>query len=155
MKSDRYVIGAALLLAAVYFYAIEQIPSLQIGDPLGAKAIPRLLGGLLVLSAGLLWLERRIAARAQAREPEQALPAGRQHLWVIAAVVVGTGVYFALFQRLGYAVATATYLLALMAYFNPGRWLANASTALLFSLASYLLFSRGFGAQLPAGVLPF
>ena len=56
---------------------------------------------------------------------------------------------------LGYAIATSIYLLALTAYFNPGRWLANASTALLFSFASYLAFTRIFGAQLAAGVLPF
>ena len=164
MKADRWIIVSALLLAAVYFYAVEQIPVLQIGDPMGAKAVPRLLGVLLVVSAVLLWFENRVGARFDtAREPpntadahvEGALPTGRKHLWVVAAVVLWTALYFAFFEVLGYAIATSIYLLALTAYFNPGRWLANASTALLFSFGSYLAFTRIFGAQLAAGVLPF
>ena len=63
MKTDRIVVVCAVLLAAVYFYATEQIPTLQIGDPMGAKAIPRLLGIALLVSAGLLWLESRLATK--------------------------------------------------------------------------------------------
>ena len=164
MKADRWIIVSALLLAAVYFYAIEQIPVLQIGDPMGAKAVPRLLGVLLVVSAVLLWFENRVGARDDgAREPpvaadqqvDEAAPVGRKHLWVVASVVAWTALYFEFFEVLGYAIATSVYLLALTAYFNPGRWPANASTALLFSFASYLAFTRIFGAQLAAGVLPF
>jgi putative tricarboxylic transport membrane protein len=162
MKSDRIVAICAVLLAAVYLYATEQIPTLQIGDPMGAKAIPRLLGVILLVSAGLLWLETRLAAKkdsptpaARAEdEPAGASPAGR-HRAVIAAVVVWTAVYFLLFERLGFAIATSLYLLALMAYFNRGRWTANAATAVLFSFGSYLAFTRIFGVQLAPGVLPF
>ena len=167
MKSDRYVIGGAVLLAAVYFYATEQIPTLAIGDPMGAKAIPRLLGVVLLVSAGLLWLEQRLAARRDVPtlpplEPQRAgadgsatPPAGRSHLLVVGAVVLWTALYFVAFERLGYALATSIYLLGLTACFNPGRWLANVATSVLFSFASYLAFTRIFGAQLPAGVLPF
>ena len=155
VKSDRIVVVCAILLAAVYLYATEQIPALQIGDPMGAKAIPRLLGIVLLVSAGLLWLETRFAARPSEPAPFVAGPTDRRHLVVIAAVVVWTGVYFLAFERLGYALATSVYLFALMAYFNRGRWLANGLTAVLFSFISYLGFTRLFGSQLAAGVLPF
>lgn len=155
MKSDRIVVVCAVLLAAVYLYATEQIPTLQIGDPMGAKAIPRLLGIALLVSAGLLWLETRLAARnAVAAVPADA-PAQRRHRLVIVAVVVWTAVYFLAFERLGYALATAAYLFALMAYFNRNRWTANALTSVLFSFASYLAFTRLFGVPLAPGVLPF
>ena len=36
-----------------------------------------------------------------------------------------------------------------------GLFVANASTSVLFSFGSYLLFTRVFGAQLAAGILPF
>ncbi|MEO7152259.1 MAG: tripartite tricarboxylate transporter TctB family protein [Burkholderiaceae bacterium] len=160
MKSDRYVIAGALLLAAVYFYATEQIPTLQIGDPMGAKAIPRLLGVVLLVSAGLLWLEMRLAAReptpgATPGAPDDAAPATQSHWPVVAGVVAWTALYFAAFETLGYALATSVYLIALTAYFNPGRWLANVSTSVLFSVVSYLAFTRLFGAQLAPGLLPF
>ena len=156
MKSDRIVVVCAVLLAAVYLVATEQIPALQIGDPMGAKAIPRLLGIVLLVSAGLLWLETRIAARPDAGSaPRDSAWSDRRSLRVVAAVVVWTGVYFLAFERLGYALATSAYLFALMVYFNRGRWLANGLTAVLFSFLSYLGFTRLFGSQLAAGVLPF
>ncbi len=160
MKSDRYVIIGAVLLAAVYFYATEQIPTLQIGDPMGAKAIPRLLGVVLLVSAGLLWLEMRLSAREPTRralptDPDAAPPAPTSHLPVVAGVVAWTAAYLAAFETLGYAVATSIYLIGLTAYFNRGRWLANVSTSVLFSFVSYLAFTRLFGAQLARGLLPF
>jgi hypothetical protein len=42
-----------------------------------------------------------------------------------------------------------------MTIFNPGKSTANVLTATGFSLGSYLVFSRLFGVQIPAGVLPF
>lgn len=158
MKSDRIVVLAALVLAAVYLYATEQIPTLQIGDPMGGKAVPRVLGGALLLSAVMLWLETRFAPKNGETPAPSAGPApagNRRHLLVLAAVVAWTAVYFAAFERLGYALSTSVYLFALMAYFNRGRWLANALSAIGFSFASYLAFTRLFGAQLAPGVLSF
>lgn len=155
MKSDRVVVVCAVLLASVYFYATEQIPNLQIGDPMGAKAIPRLLGIALLVSAGLLWLESRAAARKSVPSAGAEGPAFRREWMVVAAVVAWTALYFLVFERLGYALATSVYLLALMAWFNRGRWTMNVLTAVLFSFASYLAFTRLFGAALAPGILPF
>ncbi len=160
MKSDRYVIAGALLLAAVYFYATEQIPTLQIGDPMGAKAIPRLLGVVLLVSAGLLWLENRLSAREPTRaagqaDGDDAAAVPQSHWRAVAGVVAWTAAYLAAFETLGYAIATTIYLIGLTAYFNRGRWLANVSTSVLFSFVSYLAFTRLFGAQLARGLLPF
>jgi hypothetical protein len=70
-------------------------------------------------------------------------------------MVISTLGYFFVFNWLGYAVATALYLFALMAIFNPGKSTVNVLTATGFSFGSYLAFSRFFGVQIPAGVLPF
>jgi putative tricarboxylic transport membrane protein len=154
MFADRIICVVTLLLAAVYFYATAQIPSLEIGDPLGPKAFPRLLGVGLILSAVLLFIET-----VRGRKDEPARPAlsreQRRHLWIIAAVVCWTALYFAVFEKLGYVIATTVYLLALTAYFNRGKWLANVLTSTLFCVGSYLLFSKALGVTLAPGVLPF
>lgn len=155
MKSDRIVAVSAVLLAGVYLFATEQIPALQIGDPMGAKAIPRLLGIALIVSAGLLWLESRLAAKQQAVVEPARSPGIPRHWIVVGGAIAWTGLYFLVFERLGYALATSVYLLALMAWFNRGRWTANILTAVLFSFGSYLAFTRLFGAALARGILPF
>jgi putative tricarboxylic transport membrane protein len=166
MKSDKFIVLATVLLAAIYWFATEQIKESLIGDPIGPKAIPRLLIIGLLIAAFLLWLETLAGTKAKAREQasNQAVPGdssapegpkGIRGYFFIAAMVLSTLGYFFVFNWLGYAVATALYLFALMTLFNPGKSTANVLTATGFSLGSYLAFSRFFGVQIPAGVLPF
>jgi putative tricarboxylic transport membrane protein len=152
MTIDRLIGAAALLLAAVYLYATSQIPTLEIGDPLGPKAFPVLLGIALILAAILLFIETLKAEPAA----EEAAPAGsRRHWWLIGSVIGWTALYFGLFDRLGYLVATVAYLLPLMAAFNPGKWIANVLTAVLWAVGSYVLFVKILGVTLPAGLVGF
>jgi putative tricarboxylic transport membrane protein len=155
MKADRIIFVCIIILAAIYFYATEQIPSLQIGDPMGAKAIPRVLGIALLVTAGLLLLEMRLAAKNDKPAEGVSSPEDRRHYLVVAAVVIWTGIYFAAFEWLGYAIATTIYLYVLTAYFNRGKWKANVLTSALFSFGSYLAFTKLFGVQLATGILPF
>jgi putative tricarboxylic transport membrane protein len=166
MKADRIIFVCIVILAAIYFYAIEQIPTLQIGDPMGAKAIPRVLGLALLVAGGLLLLEMRLArlankvAKAEQKAAEkaefvEAIPEDKSQYWVVAAIVLWTIVYFIAFEYLGYAIASAIYLIVLMAYFNRDKWRANVLTAVLFSLGSYMAFTKLFDVQLAPGLLPF
>jgi putative tricarboxylic transport membrane protein len=153
--TDRVIFVCILVLAGVYFYATEQLPSLEIGDPLGPKAFPRLLGVALVITAGILLLEivrgRRRAPPAPAEERD---PRTRGAYIVLAAVVVWTFLYILTFESLGYVIATTIYLFALTSYFNAGKWVTNALTCVLFCLGSYWMFKL-LGVNLAQGLLPF
>lgn len=155
MKSDKLIVLATLVLAALYWFATEQINEPLIGDPIGPKAIPRLLIIGLVIAAALLWLETLASRKTRAPAMDSDNPQPVRRPFFILALLGGTLAYFFLFSWLGYAIATALYLYALMAIFNPGKTWANALTAAGFSFGSYLAFTRLFGAQIPAGLLPF
>ena len=154
MVTDRVIFVCSILIAAVYLYGTEQIPTLQIGDPLGPKAFPRLLGVFLLVGAALLfiemWKDRKEPAPRTAPDESREL----RHIWVIAAVTVWTAIYYALFDTLGYIVATTIYLLALMAWFNRGKWAVNVLTSVLFCALSYLMFVK-LDVNLAKGILPF
>jgi putative tricarboxylic transport membrane protein len=153
--ADRVIFVCILVLAGVYFYATEQLPSLEIGDPLGPKAFPRLLGVALVITAVILLIEM---LRARKRKAPRAAPkterSNRGVYFVIAGVVAWTFLFFLAFERLGFVIATSLYLLALTAYFNPGKWVTNALSSVLFCVGSYWMF-KVLGVSLPQGVLPF
>jgi putative tricarboxylic transport membrane protein len=156
MKTDKIIVVGILVFTAAYWYAIHQIREPLIGDPIGPRAIPKLLAIGLLISAVLLaieiWTKNRLANKATSQdEPSQSGPSVR----LIALVVGATLVYFGLFNFLGYAVATTVYLAGLMFYFNPQKTRTNLLTAVIFSFGTYLVFTRLFGAQLPAGLLPF
>lgn len=155
MLTDRVICIITFVLAAVYLYATAQIPSLEIGDPLGPKAFPRLLGIGLIIGAVLLFLETVRAGKQQAALHPLSVE-DRRHLWMIAAVTGWSTLYFAVFETLGFLIATTIYLLGMMAYFNRGKWLANVLTSVLFCIGSYYLFTRVLGVTLAKGViLPF
>ncbi len=154
-SADRIIFICILVLAGVYFYATEQLPSLEIGDPLGPKAFPRLLGVCLVITAGVLLLEiLRGRKGAHARLPAEPDPRTRGSYFVVAGVVVWTFLYILAFESLGYILATTIYLFALTSYFNAGKWVTNALTSVLFCMGSYWMF-KILGVSLAQGVLPF
>jgi putative tricarboxylic transport membrane protein len=155
--ADRAIFVCTLVLAAVYIYATEQLPSLDIGDPLGPKAFPRLLGAGLVVSAIMLFFEMlraRKSAPAPAASPAEQ-SADRKSMLIVAAAALWTLLYFFVFEALGYVIATTLYLFPLMSFFNRGKWAANALTAVLFCVSSYVLFNHLLGVNLARGVLPF
>jgi putative tricarboxylic transport membrane protein len=155
MLADRVIFVCIVVFSAAYFYATAQIPSLEIGDPLGPKAFPRLLGAGLVLTAIMLLVELLGAKRRTAELADDTPSEQRGHYWVITAVVVWTGLYYALFETLGYILATTVFLLVLMAYFHPKRWLTNVLTTVIFSVATYALFVKALGVTLAPGILSF
>jgi len=152
--TDRVILVCTVLIAAVYLYATTLIPSLEIGDPLGPKAFPRLLGVGLLLAAGMLGME--LWAKHKTNEPQP--PASQIFdpgtVKMVACVVVWTAGYYAAFDPLGFIVATTIYLFGMMAWFNRGKWVANVLTSSLFSIGTYVLFVK-LDVSLPKGVLPF
>ncbi len=154
MMADRVIFVCTIVIAAVYFYATTLIPALEIGDPLGPKAFPRLLGVCLLIAAGLLFIELWKDRKAAAPPTPLAGTGDLRHLGALAAVTVWTAAFYVVFEKAGYIVATSVYLLALMAWFNRGKWIANVMSAVLFSILSYVMFLK-LDVRLPQGILPF
>jgi len=154
MVTDRVILACTILIAVVYLYATTLIPSLEIGDPLGPKAFPRLLGICLLIAAGLFALEMWRDHKAKVPPPAEGEMAPWRYAGMIAVITVWTGIYYAAFEPLGYVVSTLIYLLGLMAWFNRGKWVANVATAALFAGLSYWMFVA-LDVRLPTGILPF
>jgi putative tricarboxylic transport membrane protein len=154
MMTDRVIFVCTIVVAAVYLYATTLIPTLEIGDPLGPKAFPRLLGICLLIGAGLLFIEIWKERKAQVPQTGGSETATWRHLGMVAGVTAGTGIYYAAFEPLGYIVSTAIYLFALMAWFNRGKWTANVLSAVLFSILSFIMFVK-LDVNLPRGLAAF
>ena len=154
MVTDRVIFACTVIIGVIYLYATTLIPSLEIGDPLGPKAFPRLIGIALFLAAGMLagemWKQRKKGAAKATGEA----PFDPAVVKVLAVVTVWTGVYYATLETLGFILATSVFLLPMMAWFNRGKWFANVLSAILFSAMTYWLFVT-LDVRLPKGLLPF
>src|SRR6476661_6868844 len=151
---NAVLLAGTLGFAAAYFYAIfATIHVRSFGDPVGPRMFPILLGCALLLSAAMLVYETWWKPRPQESETE---PSGsRKGQIVVLSVAFLTLAYFLTFEWLGYVVSTSIYLTLLTSYFHKGRTLINIPTAIIFSVATYLLFARALQVSLPSGVLPF
>jgi putative tricarboxylic transport membrane protein len=152
--TDRIIFVCTLLLAGVYFWATTQIPSLELGDPLGPKAFPRMLGVGLLIGAAMLLVEI-LRGRKKPPAADAELLRWERHHWVVVAVAGWTALYVASFDFLGYMLATVVYLLVLTSFFNKGRHLMNVLTCVLFVAISYIMFTKVLGVNLARGILPF
>lgn len=152
---DRIIFVCTVLLAGLYLWATSKIPTLALGDPLGPKAFPQMLGIGLLIAAGML-LAEIIRARRNRTAEEKAEPFRfEKHHAVVLAIIAGTAVYIFAFERLGYMLATAAYLLVMTHFFNRGRWLMNVLTSVLFAVISYLVFTQVLGVNLARGIILF
>ena len=108
-----------------------------------------------MITAGILLLEiLRAPKRASRPRTTEAKQSDRGTYLMIAGVVVWTFLFFLVFEKLGFVIATTIYLFALMAYFNPRKWVTNALTSLLFCVGSYWMF-KILGVNLAQGILPY
>lgn len=153
--ADRIILVCILVFTGIYFWATAQIPTLEIGDPLGPKAFPRLLGIGLLITAAML-LAEIIRDRKAVKAPAAADDKSKTDSGIIIGAVVATAVFFLSFETAGYILAVTIYLLLMMNFFNKkGRWLINSLTAVVYGVGSYYIFTKALGVNLPAGILPF
>lgn len=156
MFADRVIFVCIIIFTGVYVWGTTQIPTLQIGDPLGPKAFPYLLSIGLVIAAAMLLVDiLRARKNGQVEEAKKKEPEDWRHLLVIAAVTIWTGLFYAMFEPLGYILSSAIFLIGLMVFFNRGKWIANILTAALFPVGSFYLFVHVLGVTLPSGILSF
>jgi putative tricarboxylic transport membrane protein len=155
LRIDYIIIGASLTACAAYLYGTTQIPGVSIGDPVGPRAYPYLLGFSLLIATGLLFLETRRATSAADGDvnviPEN--QRGRSHA-VLPALVIWTLLYFAVFERLGFVLASSSYLFGLFWFLNKRSPVLSLVVAVAFCLGTYFVFSRVLGVNLGRGLLP-
>jgi putative tricarboxylic transport membrane protein len=149
--ADRLLAAFIIALSGVYLFATYRLPTLEIGDPLGPKAFPYLVGIAGIVVA--IWL---IAENLKSAKTESApSPASQHHPLAVVAVLAWMLVFYLLIERLGFLLSCAIFLAGLTAYFNRGRWLMNACVYLGFPLFVYFAFTKILSISLPRGVLPF
>ena len=140
---DRRIAIALLLLAVGYALQTRGFQVTFLVDPVGPRAFPLMLAGLLAGAAAVLFA--RPAAEPVVWPPRAV--AGRA-----AALVAALLAYAALIEPLGYLIATSLTMLALSLLFGGGP-LRSAVAGVALVAALYLLFYSALGLHLPP--LPF
>lgn len=140
---DRIFAAVWLFLTAGYAWVAKDYVAQFSYEPIGPRAFPLLLA--LFSAACALWLLLRPNSVMEALT---GLPPGgsRRAAILIGAVVV----YGALFEWLGFPVATALATIVIGRMFG-GKWVGLVVAGLVQAVVLYLLFDRVLDVTLPLG----
>lgn len=144
-KRDDVFAGLLLIFfgGAVIFGAVQ----LRVGTITDSQAgfFPFLGGALLIVFSCVLLLQ---ALRGQSLGGE---PFGK--ISSPAILIAAMAVYTAIFDRVGYVIATLMLSMVVLRVLKAKSLLATAAISLGLSVGSYLLFDRLLGVSLPGGWL--
>jgi putative tricarboxylic transport membrane protein len=151
-KSRLIVAAAGAILAAGYVLAATELRMPAFSDPMGPRVVPYMIGAGLLLSSLALVVEHAASHRPKHSwkvDVDTPLP-------TITLLTLGLlAVYYVVFDYLGFILATALLLLALLSMTNRGRWATNIALSVAFPIGAYLLLATLLGAKLPLGLIQF
>ena len=145
--------ACTLLLAAAYLYATSSLPYDGVSAIRSVRRHFRSCSALLfALAAVLLLFESRRPQAAAAGDSEARIRAAEVRF---RAVVVGTALFFALLEPIGYLIAFTIYLFLVMFWLHRKSPFTCLVVAVLFSIGSYALFAKALGVSLAKGLVYF
>jgi putative tricarboxylic transport membrane protein len=143
--SDRILGAACVVAAAGMAWAAQGYAAAISYEPVGPRAFPTLLAGLLAI--GGLWLIVKPTMRGT--EPYRGVP-----LRATLLAAGGVAIYAALFELLGFTLATAAMAIPLGMVFG-GSWRQALAAGAGLGITLYFLFDKVLDVVLPTGVLSF
>jgi len=156
-RVDRAELGVSLLLgvvgAAVIFDAARLAVPYSQSDPLGPRAFPFMIGGLLLVCAVALAVNVLRGGHGEAEEGEDVdLTAPTE--WRVVLPLIGAFVAnILLIDVLGWVISGAVLFWGSAWALGSRHLIRDAVIALALSLATFYGFYVGLGILLPAGIL--
>jgi putative tricarboxylic transport membrane protein len=142
--SDRILGAVCVVAGAGMAWAAHDYAAPISYEPVGPRAFPLLLAGLMALAGA--WLV--------VRPGPSGFGLSREHFKPIALAVVAVFAYAALFETLGFPIATALMALPVGMAFG-GSWKQSLAGGAAMGLLLYLMFDKLLDVVLPTGLLSF
>jgi putative tricarboxylic transport membrane protein len=149
-------VASAATLALFAVFALASALRLEIGSVTrpGPGFFPLVLSVALVVAGVALLV---VAARDRRREPgdpeDLAAERGPARRVALVATIVALAVYIAVFERVGFVIATTALLAFLFTVVARYRWPVAVGAGLLIALLARLVFDTWLQVRLPPGLL--
>ena len=150
---DRILVLLVFVLSVMYLFTTSRLRVVEIGDPIGIKMYPALVG-IAAIVTGLLLVGEIVRSRRFIAAPANDT-AGEHHPGMVLAVLGWILAYALVFSTLGYLISSILFSFGLLTCFHRGKWGENAAIAILFSGGVYFAFTKLLSINLPRGLLAF
>ena len=142
--SDRILGAVCVVAAAAMAWSAQAYAPAFSYEPVGPRAFPRLLAGLMAICGAWLVLKPTLVGN----------PFGKGTGKLIGLSVLTVFIYALLFEILGFSLATALMAVPVGMAFG-GNWKQSLIGGIGLGLGLYLLFDKLLDVVLPSGVLSF
>lgn len=157
MDKNKFTALFSVILGIVYSIGALSLRGPSMGDPLGPKVFPLIIGIIAICLGGLLLLrEIRIPKEGRQKISWQLSAEGKKILKLIILTSVFGIIYGLFFDSLGYLISTTIFMIFVMFLVNKSsRWVQNIIVSLGFSVITYVGFATLLHLSLPRGILNF
>ena len=156
-EQGRSELGVALFLAALGLLLIVQAlmleESLIARGPVGPRAVPLVVGGLLVIVGAVLAVDVLRGGRGEPEGGEDIDLTGRSDWRTIAMLVAAFVANALLIENLGWPVSGAILFWGAAFALGSRHYIRDAVIAVVMSVGTWYLFVLGLGVALPVGIL--
>ena len=156
-EQGRSELGVALFLAAlgvlVILQALALEESLIARGPVGPRAVPLVVGGLLVIVGGFLAVDVARGGRGEPEGGEDIDLTGRSDWRTIAMLAAAFVANALLIENLGWPVSGAVLSWGSAFPLGSRHYVRDAVIAVVMSIGTWYLFVLGLGVALPVGIL--
>lgn len=152
----RSELGLAGVLGGLGVFLLVETSSIdapvQVGA-VGPRFFPTVVGVVLCVVAAWLAVDVLRGGGGQMEQAEDVDVSRRSDWRTLALLSAAFLVHAALLDTAGFPVAGALLFFGVAAALGSRRWPRDAAVAVVLSAGVFLLFARGLGVGLPAGVL--
>lgn len=142
----------AIVIGGIYFLTAMLLPQMTMGDRLGPKLFPSIVGLLSIVAGAVLMLQERNPAK-RSKKADFGF-AQNKSVWFKILLTTAMGIaYGLLMDSLGFLLPTAFFMFFITTLINKGRVFQNLIIAILFSVICYGVFAVALKLSLPRGVI--
>ncbi len=152
MTKDTLTGIIAVLVGGIYSVTTLMLPEMRMGDRLGPKIFPLVIGIASVLAGLALILGDRRPGKQSKKTDFGFLEHKDIWLKILLTTVVGI-VYGLVMDKLGFLIPTTLFMLFISTLINKGRLVQNAVLSATFAVITYGVFAVALKLSLPRGFL--
>lgn len=142
----------SIVLGLFYTITAMLLPRMAMGDKLGPKIFPYVVGTVAIITGIALVLQDRNPAK-KSKKAEFGF-AKHKSVWIRIALISIVGIIFGLvIDSVGYMISTAVFMFVVAILINKNRYVQNLIIALLFAIITYGVFAVALKLSLPRGFL--
>lgn len=140
-------LSVALFVIAIFYLVLAfQLPEYAL-VPVDSDAIPKILGFLLLILSIILFFSKD--------EQKKGISLPKKEIGMLLGTAGFILLYIFLLEIIGFIIMTTLFIFISSRFYGYKNYLTNGIVSIVFSIATYLLFSELLMVRLPSGVLPF